>query len=272
MISYLVIVMFAVLWLIAVGIERVAFKHPYRSWRQGLIFSALILLLHLDVAIGYFVAYRPMVKQTGDGEVLKHVSADGFLDPYGEFAETTLQRTEPGFALFQPNYPFRYVELETRHARYSRLLAPYSSFPSRRDAEYVHYFRADSGSPECARFDALPDVVELRRQYMIPDGACIASSQTRDPISKFEAREIAFGRLNPDSMFPIDGSVTALVDRQSGEAIARCSVFGYRPLISRLIFIEFVHWSHNPACLGSGFWPLITNSIQVPTNKNTEEK
>ena len=141
----------------------------------------------------------------------------------------------------------------------------------RSDAEYVHFYKAKSGSAECARFDALPDADTLRRQYGIPDDACIASKQTRDPISAYEMKQVKFGRLNRGSVFPIEGSVDALVDRRTQERIADCSVFGYHPLIGRVLYAELISWSHNPPCLGSGFWRLIVDAIEPMPNKNTTE-
>ena len=269
--SMLPLLVLVALTLTALGIEKVLFRTPMRWWRFGLIWLSLFAVLHLDVAVGYFVEYRPMVKRYGDGRVLKRVVADGFLDAYGEFARTTAQRTEPGFVLFTQGYPFRYVELETVHARHSRLLASPSQSANPYFSDYVHFYKAKTGSTECAMFDALPDVKSLRNRYGIPDDACIASKRTHDPISTYEMKEAKSGRLNRGSLFPIEGSVYALVDRRTNESIADCSVFDYHPLIGRVLFAELISWSHNPSCRGPGFWRLIVDAIEPMPNKNTTE-
>jgi hypothetical protein len=82
-------------------------------------------------------------------------------------------------------------------------------------------------------------------------------------------RELPPRQLNPGSPFPVIGSITELFDRQTNEPIAQCYVFGYSPLISRVIFYQLVHWRHRPTCLGGGFFDLVTATIQpLSSNQN----
>lgn len=244
----------ALLWLLARWIQKQFLHTPPRWWRSLLIWIGLIALAHVDVPIGYFTQYRPLVKRVGNGVVLQHVVADGFLDPYGSL---TLQYTEPELALLQPGYPYGYVEMKADSDR-----ARKSRFAVER-TRYVSFSTVDrKNGADCSGWDNLPDSAELRERYTRLAEVCIVARHTREPISRYELRETPVHKLNPGSPFPINGVIHELTDRQTGEPIAQCYLFWYSPLISRLIGAEFVHWKHQPTCLGDGFLELITASIQ----------
>jgi hypothetical protein len=264
MIGQLVLLFFVLLWLIAWAIEKALFPKPTRWWRSGLMSLGLLVLLHADAVVGYFVEYRPAVKEAGNGQVLKHVVADGFLDHNGSYIPLDIRKIEPGLVLFRKDYPFRYVEMLSAFASKSRLLASYGISNSAAWT-YVHFYKGSAGSPECGRFDSLSDVAELRKKFGVPDSECLAAQQTREPISRYEVTESQNRKLNPRSPFLVTALEILLADRESKEPIARCRAIEIKPRISRIIFVQLVYDSHNPTCISrEGMSSLITAAIASP--------
>lgn len=264
MMGQLFLLLLILLWLLAWVIEKAFFPRPLRWWRSGLIALGLLVVLHADVLIGYFVEYRPAVKEAGNGQVLKEVMADGFLDGGGSTLPLDIRWIEPGLVLFKKDYPFRYVEMRSASASKSRLLASYGIANSA-NWTYVHFYKAATGSPKCEKFEGLADVAQFRAKHGIPASECIAARQTREPISRYEVTGQVRRKLNPRSPFFVMAYETSVVDRESNEVIARCRALEIKPQISRVIFVQLLHGSYNPACnRREGTWSLITSAIDSP--------
>jgi hypothetical protein len=255
--GWLIIGFFYILWLFAKGIESDMFSSPRRWWRTTLLWLGIIALLHGDFLVGYLVEYLPAVHKAGNGEVLKRVTADGFLEGAGSYFPE-----EPGVVLFQKNYPFSYVEVRALRTRKSGLVDLRGNTKNGRFPDYVHFFRALASAPECEAFNALPDAIVLRKKFKIPDSECIVAKLTWQPISRYEVTTLATRKLHPNSPFNVTVWDRLLIDRESGETIVRCSSVAIEPQISRIIWIQLLHAYHDPPCFeGRKFFSLIRKAV-----------
>lgn len=265
MLSVLFLVYVAILWVSARAISKWKFPAQVQWWRTALIWVGLFVLTHADVMIGYFVEYRPMVLEAGDGRVLKRVVADGYLDYYAMqlISKPEEYRREPGLVLFEKGNQFRYIEMKSTKAYDSRLLSSvYPTIPYG-EAQYAHFYRAIVGTPDCEAFNALPDATELREKYSIPGNECIGAKLTREPISRYEyksTRSAKFHRLSP---FYVYGHDKVVRDRNTGEIIVQCRIAAIKPQISRVIFFELIRAASHPKCMSAAsFSTLVAVAIQ----------
>jgi hypothetical protein len=252
MIGLLIIAFFALVWFAAAAIGKRKPRPPQRWYRTLSIFLALVAALHADVPIGYFTQYRPLVEKMGQGVVYRRVSAAGYLDERGD-TTLSLVSLNPALTLLNPAYPYDYIELGA--ARAARI------FRSLPQVGFVKFQRAPATSAACLELDAPSNARERSLLERLSETECIAAEPGKEPVSRYQLLADFHRKLNPESVFTVEGEATLIVDRVTGETIAECTSLSYKPLISRLIFAQFVHWSHTPRCKSAGLAGFVFSAI-----------